>query len=67
MDVAKLQAHADGIKSELAHLQLDMRMRNAKDTNAVAKKKQELARVLTVLQEKRLTEKTAAKSSKDSK
>ena len=52
MDAKKLQAHADGIREELARLQLDMRMGNLKDSNAIPNKKKELAVVQTFLREK---------------
>ena len=53
MDAQKLQSEADKIRQELAHLQLEMRMGNAKDTNAVVNKKKELAMVLTFHRQKR--------------
>lgn len=51
MDMSKLDAEAHKIRTELARLQLEMRMKNAKDTNAVAKNKKRLAVVQTLLTE----------------
>ena len=65
MDAPKLQSHADGLRNELARLQLDKRMGNAKDTNAVAKKKKELAIVQTFIKEKtHISDNTDSKVSK---
>lgn len=49
MDTAKLQAEAEKVRSELAHQKLELRMKQAKDTNAVAKNKKRLAVIETFL------------------
>lgn len=57
MDIAKLDAEANRIREELARQQLEMRMKNAKDSNAVSKNKKRLAVVQTFLTEKRMSSK----------
>jgi ribosomal protein L29 len=57
MDIAKLDAEANKIREELARQQLEMRMKNAKDSNAVSKNKKRLAVVQTFLTEKRMSSK----------
>jgi ribosomal protein L29 len=53
MDPAKLQAEATKLRQEMAKLQLDMRMKQAKDTNMVAKNKRRLAVIETFLNQKK--------------
>ncbi len=55
MDTKKLQSEADKVKHEIDRLQLDQSMGNVKDTNAIAKKKKELAVILTLFNEKVFT------------
>ena len=57
MDVPKLDIEGQRIREELSRQQLDMRMGNLKDTNAIAKNKKRLAVVQTLLQQKRTDKK----------
>lgn len=52
MDASKLQAEAAKVRAELAHQILELRMKQAKDTNAVSRNKRRLAVIETFLNQK---------------
>jgi len=51
--LAELQKEANVLYQEIAKLQLELKVNPAKDTNQLAKKRQRLAVILTLVQEKK--------------
>ena len=51
--VQELGVRAQQIKDEVAHMHIEAMVNHPKNTNAIGKKKQELAKVLTVIREKK--------------
>ncbi len=52
LDIKELKLKAKSLREEIANLILDKNMKKLKDLKMVAKKKKELARVLTVMKQK---------------
>jgi ribosomal protein L29 len=51
--LAELQKEANVLYQEIAKLQLELKVNPVKDTNQLAKKRQRLAVILTLVQEKK--------------
>lgn len=52
LDIKKLHATAEETRKEIALLKMYMKTKSQKDTNAEAKKKKELAVILTVIRQR---------------
>lgn len=52
LNIEELKAKVNVFKKDIADLVMDKNMKKLKDTNAVSKKRKDLAQVLTVLQQK---------------
>ena len=57
LDLEELKLKVKVLKTEIADLALDKNMKKLKDITKIAKKKKDLAQILTVLRKKELLEK----------
>ena len=57
LDITALLQKAEALKVEIGDLVLDKNMNKLKDLKSISKKKKEIARVLTVLNQKKMIEK----------
>lgn len=57
LDIKELKVKTKAFKKEIADLSLDKNMKKLKDLKQVGKKKKDLARILTVIQQKELLSK----------
>lgn len=65
LTIKELKVKATGLKKEIATLTMDKNMKKLKDTRGVAKKKKELAQVLTFARQKELLEELESKVKKE--
>lgn len=62
LDLKELKGKITGLKKEIADLLMDKNMKKLKDLKAIAKKRKDLAQVLTILNTKQLLEKLEPKA-----
>lgn len=67
LDLKDLRLKAKSIKDEIANLIMDKNMKKLKDLKVIAKKRKDLAQVLTILRQKQLLEQLELKSFKELK
>ncbi len=54
--IKELEKNVQTIREEIAKLKLEIRIKPQKDTNIIMKKRREIARMLTLINEKRILE-----------
>jgi ribosomal protein L29 len=54
--IKELEKNVQTIREEIAKLKLEVRIKPQKDTNIIMKKRREIARMLTLINEKRILE-----------
>ena len=54
--ISELKKDAEGLREEIAKLRFDLSLNKFKDTNMIKKKRKDLARILTALRQKEITE-----------
>ena len=54
--ILELKKSAEGLREEIAKLRFDLSLNKLKDTNMIKKKRKDLARILTAIRQKEITE-----------